>query len=154
MKNIAIATLLFTALAIPAMAQTSRIPVSITATADDAVGQALIYTIKEQLNHSSVFQYSGNDTQGFNLSIITINNDLSPNNDSNNYSAAVSIVLVCKTKGELDWYMDHWVLVVGRQKTDDMAKWVMAHLSHDVDDLQHFLSSYNQQRPAGQISSN
>ena len=155
MKRAMIAVLLFTALAGVAGAQTSHKSkpwqVSISPTSSDSVGQAFIYAVKEQLNRSTTFAYTTDTATSLNLSMLTVNADTG-DDDNNNHSAAVSIVLVGKRSGELDWFMDQWIFVVGKNRVDEMAKDVLVHLNYDVDRLQKLTDSIPTDNP--QISRN
>jgi hypothetical protein len=159
MRNVTIAILLFTtAIAVPAMAQTSHNnnkpwPVSVALEGSpDSVGKAFAYAIKEQLNRSTIFQYTTDTTRGLSLSILSLNDDGQGSNDNSNYSAAVSIVLVGKRKGEWDWFLDQWIMIVGKNRTDEMAKQVLTHVSYDMDQLQKLADSVPADNP--QLSRN
>ena len=159
MRNVTLAILLFTtAIAVPAMAQTSHTnnkpwPVSVALEGSpDSVGKAFAYAIKEQLNRSTIFQYTTDTTRGLSLNILSLNGDGQGSNDNNNHRAAISIALVGKIEGEMDLFLDQWILIVGKDRTDEMAKQVLTHVSYDADQLQKIIDSAPRGNP--QLSSN
>jgi hypothetical protein len=61
---------------------------------------------------------------------------------SNNKSAAVSAVLVLKLKDQpWPYFLDQWVIHVGFEKTESMARKMVANIDHDVDTIRMALAS-------------
>ena len=109
----------------------NRVAIGIDFSGEDAVGKAFVYALQDQLNRSSILQYGTNSDEGLVLSIVAVNDN--PGNDNNNNpSATIEVVLVGKQKDQLNWFIDEWVLALGKDKTDDRAKRMLAAVNADV----------------------
>ena len=100
--------ILFITLAQSAVAQNNnRVAIGVNFNGKDSVGRALVYAIQDQLSRSGILE-NGSTTWGLVLSIVSVN-DNPQTSDANNTSSAISVVLLGKRKGEVDWFIDQWV---------------------------------------------
>jgi hypothetical protein len=126
--------ILFITLAQSAVAQNNnRVAIGVDFSGKDSVGRAFVYAIQDQLSRSGILE-NGSTTWGLVLSIVSVN-DNPQTSDANNTSSAISVVLLGKRKGEIDWFIDQWVYDIGMGKTEEMAKRLLVAVNDDVNTL-------------------
>ena len=145
MKNVTIAILLFTimALAVPVMAQTSHkskntIPLAISYAGDDFVGKSLVYELKNELAKSSVLEYNPSNEIGPILEMSSVSNQ-----PGENLSSAISVVLLLKLKDQPYWYLTHWTITLGTSRTSEQAKELLVLVDGELDHLRKIMQSSN-----------
>lgn len=123
--------------AISAYGQTKYL-LSVDASTDDDVGKSFVFELKSSIANSGVYRLVDKEQQvsGLQLSVVSLSNQ----GDSNNQSAAVSVVLTLKTESGLPVLIQHWVVSVGRDTTTSMAHRVLAQVDDEVSKLRQALS--------------
>lgn len=124
--------------AISAQGQTKYL-LSVDASTDDDVGKSFVFELKSAIANSGVYRLVDKEQQvsGLQLSVVSLSNQ---GNDSNNASAAVSVVLTLKTESGLPVLLQHWVVSVGRESTTSMAHRVLSQVDDEVSKLRQALS--------------
>ena len=129
-STILTALILFT---VPMLAQTKRIPISIVNNCSDPVCQTFAYSLKDQLTRSGVFQYNDDTEHGFQLSLVCVDEDAGTRDAAK--ASAISIVFIGNSKDDWPSFLDQWLFVVGAQRTDDMAKQLLARVNSYIDKI-------------------
>jgi len=108
------------------------------------VGKSFACDLKEQLARSAVFRY-GSDA-GFQLNVVSVSGNPDQSNDDN--SSTVSIVLIMeppsttgKKEQPFNWFLGQWALNVGKERTNEMAKQLLAQVADNVDKLRKAIVS-------------
>lgn len=119
---VAILTVLVALAAVPAMAQQNvRIPIGVDFKGDDNVGKSFVYSLEEQLNRSTIFQYDAEAGMYLKAVSTTVQPQFS----------AIAVALLLKQNGKPDEFLYEWVFIVGKDKADEGAKALLV----DVNDL-------------------
>jgi hypothetical protein len=135
-------------LAIPipsAVAQAKRseqkLPVFVSFSGDDAVGQDLAYSVREELRKSAAFNSVTAKEAIFFINLVSL--DLSVGNERNGSWSAVAVSYVMENLLPLEegnpqtWYKIHMttnLFTVGRNRTESVAKSIVSTLDREIEE--------------------
>lgn len=127
-----------------ATAQVPRMPVEVSATTPDMVGQRFVYFIKQDINSSSTLSLTLNNDLRMQLLIVTLDQDpLRPGN-----STAYSVVLTwMNPKQPFPFYLDQYVGYCGSSRVRECAQDIVANTSNEAEQiLRLFKAAADQQQ--------
>lgn len=108
--------------------------VSLSVTANDSVGQTLIYNMRQKISASFIFHNAENgEYPRWNVYVVT----LDPDKDSK-YSQTrtiYSLILALESKESPPWYINNWVGKCGSDVTSTCAEQLVAAISDEIEKL-------------------
>lgn len=117
-----------------AYAQTARVPIYLSITAYDTVGQQLVYEIREQLNSSNQLSSTLTDSDSaFQIKVVTLDPYRSTDGGSSN-STVYSLVLTMHDPNnrKLSVFVDEWVGTCNALQVQSCAASMVADVGNDV----------------------
>jgi hypothetical protein len=139
MPKILLATLL-ALFAVIALGQDAKVPVSISHSGDDNIGKRLAFSLREAVRSSSGYKLVGSDEADFEVNLITLDPERSPQASGSWTVASASIVMAnfhpYKEGNPQTWYpiyMTSVVMTVGGQRTEEQAKSILASLDEAIE---------------------
>jgi hypothetical protein len=122
-------------LAQPALAQDTKVSVSVSHSGEDSAGKQFAYAIREAIRASNGFRLESGNQAGLQVNIITLDPERASSSTSNWTAASISYTMsnfIPFEKGNPQtWYpiyLTSQVMTVGTQRTVEQARAVMATL--------------------------
>lgn len=141
-RVIAVAVALTTVLSLPALAQqpTAKLRVYVDHSGEDAVGQLLVYSLREDIRRSTQFEVS--TPKDALLTVVVVTLDMAAQGDQRGLSSAVAVThtmanwLPLNPKDPQTWYpiyLTTQLQTVGRNRVETMSKSILAKLDEEVE---------------------
>lgn len=121
---------------VPASAQSvAKIPVYLEVMAPDTVGTTYVYQLREQLRASHAYLLVGTRAEAsYHVWIATLDPYRAEPGRAN--SMTVASVVMAYGAGDLDYYLQHWVLSVGRDGVAGSVSDLVAAIDKEVQTLE------------------
>lgn len=127
------------AVSLAAQAQEQKIAVSLSHSGDDVVGKQFAFAIREAIRGSHAFRLVPPDESGIQVRLITLNPEDAP--ASANWTVASIVITMAnflpyEAKKPQTWYpiyLTSHVSTVGRSRTEDQAKNILASIDEQVE---------------------
>jgi len=105
--------------------------VMVTSTADDTVGQSIVYSLRDQINRSSLYKvaYTREDS-GFIIQIVTI-----PENDGRTAAYSAVLTMPPLDKKGFDYYITSVVGYCGADVTNTCASRILSSFDHPMSEM-------------------
>lgn len=116
------------------LAQTTRVPIYVSVTANDSVGQQLVYEIREQLSASNQLSSTLTDSDSaFQIKAVTLDPYRSSDGGSSS-STVYSLVLTMHDANnrQLSIFVDEWVGTCPAVQVQSCAASIVANVGNDV----------------------
>jgi hypothetical protein len=132
--RLAISILVVVCCVLPATAQ--KVFVDPAIQDHDYIGQRFAFALKEQLRKSASYKVvDAGDDKPLTIHLLTMSTS------DNNVLSAISVLVVIPTEDGLTFVLDHRLLLVGRDRVDDMASTTMANLDKSLSELRAALQA-------------
>jgi len=116
------------------IASAQKIYVDSTIESDDLIGSRFAFAFKEQLRKSASYVLvDGSYGDGLTLSMVSTST-------SEKHASALSIVLTVRSGKSGDLLLNHWVMVVGNSRVDEMANTLLAKVDESAGALRQALN--------------
>jgi hypothetical protein len=118
-----------------ASAADKKIPIYLQLTTNDTVGTTFGYTLREQLKASQSYEVVLRQADAlFVIGVVSMGSSES-GRASDPTDTVTSIVLLVNNADGYDYFLDQWVMRIGRERTAVMATDIIAAIDKDVQEV-------------------